>query len=499
MRIIRLFFRIFILLPFFLCHSLHAEEGLKNESKSSDATSGIALNRNQFFRFNNAFQISFDLSLQKGYEQYLEYLVHVVDLNKRTIDVILSSQSQTESEIIIISENYLSKKLLKLGKSDFGQKPIHFDFDFDLQMDKLTLKVGDTVFVDNRLGLKPHNDYRIVLGSGKEGINHTSALQITNVKTTPDLSEESKSKSSGNSTLYWVLLIIVLDVIVFGYFLWRRWKRKQQRLLVNPEEEYEGADLVYQLEKNTQQNVTEITQSAVYLFKEFQVFDQGGKDISKKFTPLLKELFLLLLLYTQKEAKGISTVLLKDLLWYDKGTQSASNNRAVNIGKLKNILDGVGEYEIITAPLNIQIELSKDIYCDYIEVFQLLREKTLNKEQIIQIVEKAGRGPFLPECNYEWLDNFKAEISEAIIDNLLGFTELVDVKKEAKLIIQISDTIFNFDNLNETALSLKCRALIFLGRHSLASATYTRFVKEYETLYQTPYKLTFSEISHSKE
>lgn len=496
MDMIKFFLKLYIIYIIIRCPLQAKDNSVEDENLP---LSGIALNDNQFFRFNNTIQISFNASLKKGYDQYLEYLIHVTDLNKHTIDIILSTQSEKESEIIIISENNLAKKNLKIGKQNFQNKMIPFDMDFNLKADQLTLKVGDTVFVENQLGLKPRSDYRIILGvvSNKADRNKFSTLQIKNINTDPDLLEKTKSKNEGNYTLYWVVVIIILDGLIFGYFIWKKWKRKQQKVLEysDSEDTNEEEDLVYELEKNTNSNKKEKDFSSIYLFKEFQVFDKEGEEISKKFTPLLKELFLLIVLYSQKETNGISTTMLKDILWYDKGIQSANNNRAVNIGKLKNILDSVGKYEISTQNLYIKIKIGEDIFCDYIEVLHLLQEKVLNKDQIIEIVTKTKRGAFLPECNYEWLDYFKAEISEAVIDNLLGFAQLVDLKKEPKLIIQIADAIFNFDNLNEKALSLKCKALINLGKHSLANTTYMRFTKDYESLYLIPYKYTFFEIS----
>ena len=76
------------------------------------------------------------------------------------------------------------------------------------------------------------------------------------------------------------------------------------------------------------------------------MFDEKGNDITGKFTPLIKELFLVLWLYTHKNNKGISSQKLKDLLWYDKSDKSAQNNRAVNITKLKTILKQLGDFSI---------------------------------------------------------------------------------------------------------------------------------------------------------
>lgn len=488
-------FILFILL--FASGSLHAEYDRPTEGSTPHAVSGLELNKNRFFRFNNSIELSFDLSLQKGYSQYFDYIVRIADLNKQSTELILNLQDNNQNELIIISNNRLSKKTIHLAKEDFQANPIHFNLLFDLKSDELTLSIADTVYIENRLGLKPHADYRIVLGAAKNGdasSAKTSSLLISNIETSPDLIGSDKLSQNTGSTLLWIVLIVVLDIFVFGYIIWKRKKRRAENAEPNSvsEEVESSIDTVYHFEKESR--VEEKRKSAILLFNHFQVFDKEGTDISKKFSPLLKELFLILLLHSLKYKQGISTALLKDLLWFDKEPQSANNNRAVNIGKLKAILDTIGGYDLVSNNLNIHIELGDDIYCDYMLILNLLQQNSLNHEQVLTLISMTERGSFLPECNYEWIDRFKATISDSVIDNLLDLAELLNSQIDAKLIIQIADTIFNFDSLNERALILKCSALMCLGKHSLANTTYTRFVKDYQTTYQESYKVEFSDV-----
>ena len=50
----------------------------------------------------------------------------------------------------------------------------------------------------------------------------------------------------------------------------------------------------------------------IVFFGGFQIFDKKGNDITGKFSPLIKELFLILWLYTHKNNKGISSQKLKE-------------------------------------------------------------------------------------------------------------------------------------------------------------------------------------------
>src|SRR5258708_2431723 len=82
--------------------------------------------------------------------------------------------------------------------------------------------------------------------------------------------------------------------------------------------------------------------SAIYLFGQFQVFDKEGSDITRLFTPLLKELFLIIVLYTIRNGRGISSEGLNEILWHDKPEKDAKNNRSVNLAKLKTVHEKVG-------------------------------------------------------------------------------------------------------------------------------------------------------------
>ena len=71
--------------------------------------------------------------------------------------------------------------------------------------------------------------------------------------------------------------------------------------------------------------------SSILFLDGFQVWDKNGADITKSFTPILKQLLILIILYSVNNKKGISNVTLRELLWFDKTDESAQNNRRVNI------------------------------------------------------------------------------------------------------------------------------------------------------------------------
>jgi hypothetical protein len=50
------------------------------------------------------------------------------------------------------------------------------------------------------------------------------------------------------------------------------------------------------------------------LFGDFKAISKEGQDITGSFAPILRQLFLIIMLYTIKNGKGISSIKLKEFL-----------------------------------------------------------------------------------------------------------------------------------------------------------------------------------------
>ncbi|MDR1683046.1 MAG: hypothetical protein LBS25_06630, partial [Candidatus Symbiothrix sp.] len=111
--------------------------------------------------------------------------------------------------------------------------------------------------------------------------------------------------------------------------------------------------------------VKQLQKQAILLFGGFQVIDKEGNDVTVEFKPLLKSLFLLIFLNTIKNGKGISSVKLKEILWFDKTEESANNNRGVALSQIRRILERVGEVQFSKQGQYWMVEFGNDIYCDY--------------------------------------------------------------------------------------------------------------------------------------
>ena len=242
-----------------------------------------------------------------------------------------------------------------------------------------------------------------------------------------------------------------------------------------------------------------VTKYHIVFFGGFQVYNKNFEDITSYFSPLLKELFLLIFLYSFKNNKGISSEKLTEILWYDKSEKSARNNRAVNIAKLKGFLEEIGSCELSkkTGYWKISCE-DGQIHSDYFDFLNITSsKKNLTKQKVIQLIEISQKGGFLVNAHYEWLDEFKALVSDKIVDTLVEYGQKADIKAGAEFIIHLADSIFNFDLVNEEAMTLKCKAQYCMGKHSHAKATYEKFFKEYGTMYNQEYDKAFADIINS--
>ncbi|MCW3116857.1 MAG: galactose oxidase, partial [Chitinophagaceae bacterium] len=166
--------------------------------------------------------------------------------------------------------------------------------------------------------------------------------------------------------------------------------------------------------------------SRIILFGDFEVITADRHNITRQFTPLLKEMFLLILIDSLRYKKGVSSEKLNDILWNNKNIKDAKNNRSVNLVKLKNILDKLGGCTISreTGAWKFEYDLSRvhiDLL-DYLTIFTP-HEAVPASMEADKLASILKGGTFLRETHYEWLDGIKAEISNFVIDLLLKHSE----------------------------------------------------------------------------
>lgn len=243
------------------------------------------------------------------------------------------------------------------------------------------------------------------------------------------------------------------------------------------------------------------SRNALFLFGEFQLFDREGVDIIRSFSPVLRELFLVIYLHTVQSGRGISTDKLMETLWPGKPLSSARNNRSVNVTKLKNLLEGVEYLQLVKNDDYLSLVADPEhFYVDYAHYRTLVSERRQpGRHQILALSAIVSRGGLLSGVEKEWLDPFKAEVSNTIIDLYMQFASQASVQEDAALLVRLADEVFYFDSLHEQALLLKCQCLVSLGKHALARKTYEQYCREYKRVYDAEYDKTLPDILGEKE
>ncbi len=327
-----------------------------------------------------------------------------------------------------------------------------------------------------------------------------------------------EEKATGRRGLLgkWLIFILLFFVAAIGALWWRFRKvvshpekgsnAAGERELVKEVPEEPDTTTVPVVEESHPEEVTvpeeaptglpEVSRSSIRLFGPFQAFN-GEEELTGLFTPLMKELLLLILIYTVRTGQGITADELNEILWNGKSAKDAKNNRSVNLAKLKSILERIGNCMVNKKSVYWQFQYTEDhFYLDYEWFVNLTKRKaTADRLVMTDLLRIVETGAFLAKTEYDWLDDIKAEVSNAVID--LGLVYLKEDRhagEDPEFVIRVANAIFLFDRLNEEALEYKCKNLIQLKRYSLANNTYEKFVKDYRDIYGEEFYKSFNDV-----
>ncbi|GHT02586.1 hypothetical protein FACS189440_05700 [Bacteroidia bacterium] len=286
--------------------------------------------------------------------------------------------------------------------------------------------------------------------------------------------------------------IIVAFFALLGVLLYmKKGNKKNRKFLMVP-------DLPTDSVENNESSKTRIDKSAIFLFGGFRVLDKNGHNVTGKFSPLLKQLFHIILLNTLKDGKGVSSLKIRETLWFDKTQESARNNRGVLISRLRQIFEQVGTINIDNNNSFWTIEFGSDIYCDYYEAITLMKRlrnsDNPSNEDVRNLLFTVLGGTMLPHLQNDWIDPFKADFSNNLIDALLYVLHHPHQQLSPKDYIDVADAIFIHDALNEDALTIKCKTLVTMGKNGLAKGVYSSFIKEYNASFSSTFKYSFDQI-----
>lgn len=328
--------------------------------------------------------------------------------------------------------------------------------------------------------------------------DQAARLNIYTIAVPPDAPIVSAAAARGG---FWYLIgALGLALLVGGILVFRRRGRRVSKVeggFVKQQGSIEKPVVAGNPDEPAGPGETPAPKPGIFLFGNFTVIDREGIDITNLFTPLLKELFLLILIYTIKYEKGVTLEKLNETLWSNMDEKNAKNNRAVNIGKLKSFLEKLGDCTLKKETGRwVFVFNAQEVSVDFAQFVHLQSKKTeFTPARMDQLLHLVQRGAFLAQENYEWLDDIKSDVSNTILEVLQKFSATLSVADHAELLINIANTIFFFDELDEAALTLKCKSLVFLGRHAIAKSVFEKFSSKYKDIYGEEFKGSFIGIT----
>lgn len=240
---------------------------------------------------------------------------------------------------------------------------------------------------------------------------------------------------------------------------------------------------------------TERQPSSISLLGGLSIIDAEGRNVTTEFTPIVRQLLLLILMNSRVKPVGITSEVLDDKLWYGMEKKQAANNRNVNMRKLRLKLEKVWNVELNNKNGYWFFDIDELSCCDYLEVRQLLKEVMANprdKERLHRLLTLVMSGSLLPDNDFEWLDDYKSSYTNMIVESLVKIQRLYD--DDYDMSIMIARAMRVQDIIDEEAVRIYCRALYRNGNKSLSRSVWDKFTEDYRKVMGTLPDFSYSQI-----
>ncbi|MDR0660830.1 MAG: hypothetical protein LBG19_08550 [Prevotellaceae bacterium] len=307
-----------------------------------------------------------------------------------------------------------------------------------------------------------------------------SAIQIYSLGAPPLSVEELEGSYTENTTpsnSLWIMLAAISAIIAMAILL-LYFKRKRNK-------KYDGLDVVEHVKPDEEKDLAvESRANAVYVFGDLTIIDRNGIDITNRFGSKIRQVFVLILLYTDR-GKGITSEKLSTIFWPDKGSKDAKNIRGVTINHLRNLISDIDGLSLVFENNYWQLIHEPPFYCDLFQAHYVAdlskKSDTIDYALVAELATILRRGTLLPGfIKYEWFDSIKLDNEDylhKVIEKVIPNFYTAGHYKE---VIRLADILFAIDKYNETALHYKVDSLKMLGKVNLAIAVRKRFEEGYK-------------------
>ncbi len=311
--------------------------------------------------------------------------------------------------------------------------------------------------------------YAIVLNTKVNGSNELNVYSLS----WPPVSADDIMQEAGHSVRFgiWLALLVLLGICAGACAAFFIVRRRRVMPLAEPVSDDSAAKPVFY-------NIS--------LLGGLKIYDRDGGDVTSKLTPMLRQLFLYFLLRTVASGKAMTADELNEIFWFGMEKSMASNNRNVNMRKLRVILQEIGDISLVFNNDIITMELGGDIRCDYLEMLSLMKEfgesGKVKPAEFGAFLRLAGRGTLLAGYEYEWLDRYKSEYAEHLISIMMKMAAEPAVSSDSATMLRIADCILREDCLDEFAVRVKCRLLYKRGHKGLSRQVYDKWCSDYRKM-----------------
>jgi len=139
--------------------------GFNGQESSKDIRTGIDLSPNDFFSFNEEFELSFKMLLRPNVKMYFGYITRIIDKNGKNIDLIFNYRSIDSSSIEIVCGQKLTRISFNADIRKLCVKWTEFRLKVDLNKCKVILSSPTYDFQEEYIGTNLIGDVKILFGN----------------------------------------------------------------------------------------------------------------------------------------------------------------------------------------------------------------------------------------------------------------------------------------------------------------------------------------------
>jgi len=231
------------------------------------------------------------------------------------------------------------------------------------------------------------------------------------------------------------------------------------------------------------------------LFGEFRAYDVDGKDITRLFTPKVKELLVFTIVHNLRNNLGASISEVDATLWEGIPAKKTANNRAVTLNKLRKILVRFEQVEIISNTGYLLLKTKGSFFCDYQKAFKLCQIKAgMSRQQLETFFHLVKTGSLLKGIDWPWLDEIRGYIGNQVIDNLLKLATYYQKENKLKELENVAQRILDYDDLSEEAVFLQIWSQQKAGNSHMAKFHFESFCTRYEKALGEKFGMSFNQF-----